>query len=118
MGKKKKFEFPSVEKIERIGFQDGYAGRKSQENVLIGKFCKRGINKEQIKSRILAYALGYKKGKLLKDNSIDVFKIKNGQVAINGKVIELDNNKDIIVEEKIKNHPVKTKRKEDNNEKF
>ena len=111
MGKKKKFEFPSVEKIEQIGFQDGYAGRKSQENSLIGKFCNRGINPEQIKSRILAYALGYKKGNLLRENSLENFKIKNGKVAINGEVIELDNNKDIIVEEKIKNHPVKTKKK-------
>jgi len=111
MGKKKKFEFPSVEKTEQIGFQDGYAGRKSQENVLIAKFCNRGINPEQIKSRVLAYALGYKRGKLWKDNSLDNFNIKNGQVAFNNKVIELDLYKYVNIEEKIKNHPVKTKKK-------
>ena len=111
MRKKNKFEFPSVEKIERMGFQDGYAGRKSQENSLIGRFCSRDINKDQIKVRILAYALGYKRGKLLKDSSLIDCKIKDGKVAINGKTIELDNNKDIIVEEKIKNHPVKMKKK-------
>ena len=103
MGKKKNNkEFPTVEKLSKMGFQDGYAGIKSKEDALIVNFCKRKITQDQITPRILAYSLGYEKGKLVLEHGLVNCTIIKGEVAINNKVVKLDEVKEYEINEKIK----------------
>lgn len=104
MGKKNKHkrDLPTVEKMGEMGFQDGYSGIKSKEDEILKSYSKRRINADQIKIRVLAYCLGYKKGQLVLENGVNNFKIINGEIAINGKPIMLDENKINMIEQKIK----------------
>lgn len=108
--KKKREEFPTVERLSRMGFQDGYSDSNSKEDELLSRFCKKGINSEQIASRILAYSLGYKKGKLVLEQGLNNCKIINGEVAVNGETVKLDDIKKYEINEKIKTLS-KTKKK-------
>ncbi len=103
MGKKKnRKEFPSIDKLNALGFRDGYNGNNNKEDELITSFCKRGISTEQITPRILAYSLGYKKGNLIYLNGLDNCKLIDGEVVINNKAVKLDNVKENEINEKIK----------------
>lgn len=99
--KKNKSQLPTAEKLNEIGFKDGYAGLKSKENELIARFCKRGIKKEQIRLNILSYCLGYKRGQLISENGLNNCKLIKGEVAVNGKIVKLDENKTYRIDEKI-----------------
>jgi len=103
MGKKKnKRDLPTVQKMNEMGFQDGYSAKKSKENDLLTRFCKKGVNKEQIKIRISAYCLGYKKGQLIMKYGVNSAKDVNGQIAVNGQIVKLDDKKNNTIEDKIK----------------
>jgi len=115
MGKKQnKKQFPTVEKMGELGFQDGYTGKKSRENEFISMLSKKNKNQELVKARILAYSLGYKKGQLFSTNELNSFTIINGEIALNGKLICLNEKAISSVNEKISelyNKKIKTKRR-------
>lgn len=112
MGKKKnKKDLPTIEKMGQMGFQDGYAGRKSKEVEYIGLYTNRGINKEQIRLRVISYCLGYKKGKLVFNKGLDNCKIVKGEVALNGHPIRLSEQKTNYIVEQINEAKPKSKKK-------
>ncbi|MBE6152966.1 MAG: hypothetical protein E7166_01890 [Firmicutes bacterium] len=100
--KKKKFVLPTIAKMNEMGFQDGFTARKSREDEYLNRFSKKGINSEQIKSRVVSYCLGYKKGKLIMIYGAKNTKDVNGEISVNGKIVKLSDYKLSDIEEKIK----------------
>lgn len=101
MGKKRKIEIPSVEKMSFLGFQDGYFGKKSCEESYLNRFIKKGLNNEQIKNRIVAYCLGYKKAQYISQKGANNCETINGEIVIDGKSIALNDGEEQRIETKI-----------------
>ena len=101
MGKKRKKEIPTVEKMAILGFQDGYYCKKRNEEKYLNKFVKRGLNSEQVKNRIVAYCLGYKKAQYIVEKGANNCETINGEIVINGKAISLDAIEEQVIENKI-----------------
>ena len=113
MGKRNKSKtLPTIEKMAQIGFQDGYAGTKSKENELLNTYIKRKINPELTKNLILSYCLGYKKGAYILNKGISNIKTINGEIAIDGKPINVGKQKAMLIEKTIKeSYKPKTQKK-------
>ena len=92
MAKKlRKGELPSVESMNQMGFTDGYTGSKSRSNALIEMYSKKRINSNEIKNKIMAYSLGYEKGRLISKNGLDNTKaIGRNNISVNNEIVELN----------------------------
>lgn len=101
MGKRN--DLPTKEKMERIGFQDGFSLIKSREDEYLKEYTNRRINSNEIKIRILSYLLGYKRGSYVARNGVSNIKTIKGEIAANGKVLSLSNEQINIIDEKINN---------------
>ena len=99
MGKRN--DLPTKEKMERIGFQDGFSLIKSREDEYLREYTNRRINPNEIKIRILSYLLGYKKGRYVAKVGVSNIKTIKGEIAVNGKILTLSSEQINIIDEKI-----------------
>ncbi len=91
MGKKlRKGELPSVENMNQMGFADGYMGAKNRSNSLIETYSKKRINPTEIKNKVMAYSLGYEKGRLILQNGLNKAKaIGRDNISVNNRIVRL-----------------------------
>ena len=112
----RKRDLITVERFADMGFTDGYSGVKSREDYFMKEYANRNINSDEISKRILAYTLGYKKGKIISTVGIEKIKIKDNKVTYNNEIIDnstykVDEINNRIEELKLNNKKSKARRR-------